>query len=281
MKHRVLILALGLLLSLNCLLFSAAASEQYPEAYETLSALAGPVDPETGAASASFPLEDGAFRLSLETDRLLLSLERDGWTLSLALPETEAALLESWAVRDGAEVWWSLEPQSFTGMITLEPAAMDGDTEAAFALEEAAGAALPELVELIGVIGGDRSLPEKLGFTAFSFHKYHDYDEGSVTTPPSCGREGIKTYTCRVCGETKTEPVPATGKHQWNSGVVTTAPTCVKKGVRTYTCKVCGQTKTESIPATGVHKWDKGVITKAPTCTAAGVRTYTCMICKN
>ena len=41
----------------------------------------------------------------------------------------------------------------------------------------------------------------------------HAWDEGKVTTAPKCEEKGVKTYTCTVCKETKTEPVEATG-HQ-------------------------------------------------------------------
>lgn len=44
--------------------------------------------------------------------------------------------------------------------------------------------------------------------------------------------------------------IPATG-HKWNEGKVTKAPTCTDNGIFTYTCKVCGETKTESIPYIG------------------------------
>ena len=37
-------------------------------------------------------------------------------------------------------------------------------------------------------------------------------------------------------------------EHTWDDGVVTTKPTAEKEGVKTYTCKVCNETKTETIP---------------------------------
>ena len=40
--------------------------------------------------------------------------------------------------------------------------------------------------------------------------------------------------------------VPATG-HNWNNGVVTLEPTTEAEGIRTYTCAACGNTRTESI----------------------------------
>lgn len=78
-----------------------------------------------------------------------------------------------------------------------------------------------------------------------------------------------------------TKEIPATGAHTWDNGKVTTEPTETTPGVRTFTCAVCGQTRTETIPATGAHthKWDAGKVTTEPTATTPGVRTYTCTIC--
>ena len=108
----------------------------------------------------------------------------------------------------------------------------------------------------------------------------HSWGGGKVTTAATCTKAGVKTYTCSVCGATKTETIAATGVHTWDSGKVTTAATCAKKGVKTYTCSVCKGTKTETIAATGVHTWDSGKVTTAATCTKTGVKTYTCSVCK-
>ena len=48
-----------------------------------------------------------------------------------------------------------------------------------------------------------------------------------------------------------TRELPPTGAHVWDDGTVTTAPTETTPGVRTFTCTVCDQTRTEAIPATG------------------------------
>ncbi|MBQ6019095.1 MAG: hypothetical protein IJL26_02845, partial [Clostridia bacterium] len=42
--------------------------------------------------------------------------------------------------------------------------------------------------------------------------------------------------------------IPATGEHAWDGGVVTTAATTTEEGVKTFTCTVCGATRTEAIP---------------------------------
>jgi len=44
--------------------------------------------------------------------------------------------------------------------------------------------------------------------------------------------------------------IPALG-HAWDNGVITTAPTCENAGVKTFTCTRCNETKTDAISATG------------------------------
>lgn len=48
--------------------------------------------------------------------------------------------------------------------------------------------------------------------------------------------------------------VSKTENHKWDAGKITKAATATEKGVKTYTCTVCGTTKTETIPATGIPK---------------------------
>ena len=146
----------------------------------------------------------------------------------------------------------------------------------------------------------------------------HQWDEGKVTTEPKCEEAGVKTYTCKVCNETKTEAIDAMGHtpvevpevpatctepgkkagtkcsvcdtilsgveeipakgHQWNDGEITTAPTCTEKGVKTYTCSVCDETKTEAIDPKGHTPVD--VAAKDATCTEKGNTSGTkCSVC--
>ena len=107
--------------------------------------------------------------------------------------------------------------------------------------------------------------------------KGHSWDEGKVTTQPTCKDKGVKTFTCTVCHTTKTEEVPAKG-HSWNEGEVTTQPTCKDKGVKTFTCTVCNETKTEAIDATGHTSVE--VSEKPATCTEAGHKAgKKCSVC--
>ena len=138
----------------------------------------------------------------------------------------------------------------------------------------------------------------------------HIWNPGVITTQPTATTKGVKTYTCSVCGATKTEEVapsthqhtfattwqgnatyhwhPATcgdnnvsdlGEHRWNAGVVTSWPTHTTPGQKVYTCSVCGMTKTETLQQT--HVYDQMNPTAAnlksqATCTSPAVYYKTC-----
>ena len=106
----------------------------------------------------------------------------------------------------------------------------------------------------------------------------HTWDSGTVTTEPTETTPGVRTFTCAVCGQTRTETIPATGAHDYQF-TKNVAPTCTADGYDLYTCSGCGATeKRNSKPALG-HKWDSGTVTTEPTETTPGVRTYTCTVC--
>ena len=56
----------------------------------------------------------------------------------------------------------------------------------------------------------------------------HNYDEGKVTTAATCGKNGVKTYTCTVegCGHSYTEVMTATGAHSWTPATFDAPKTC-------------------------------------------------------
>ena len=78
----------------------------------------------------------------------------------------------------------------------------------------------------------------------------HDY-RFTKTVDPTCTDGGYDLYTCSGCGATEKRNLTDAAGHKWDGGTVTTAPTEPTPGVRTFTCTVCGQTRTEAIPATG------------------------------
>ena len=143
----------------------------------------------------------------------------------------------------------------------------------------------------------------------------HTWNDGQVTTAATCTENGVMTYTCTMCSDTKTEVIPATGHAygapvwKWNddftasatftcandathvenvtaevTSAVTTPAACETTGVRTYTAKVTFEdkeytsSKTEVIPAAG-HTLT--AVAEVPaTCETAGTSAHwKCDVC--
>lgn len=108
----------------------------------------------------------------------------------------------------------------------------------------------------------------------------HVWDEGAITTRPTCTTPGVKTYTCSVCQKTKTEEIPATG-HQHTEVRNVKEATCKEEGYTGDTCCTdCGEKLSSGEPtAKKAHDWDEGKVTTEATCKNTGVKTYTCNNC--
>ena len=142
----------------------------------------------------------------------------------------------------------------------------------------------------------------------------HTWNDGQVTTAATCTENGVMTYTCTMCSDTKTEVIPATGHAygapvwKWNDDFTASATftcandtshvekvdatvtsevtegSCEVGGTRTYTAKVTFEgkeytdTKTEPVPAKG-HTLT--AVAEVPaTCETAGVRAHwKCEVC--
>ena len=107
----------------------------------------------------------------------------------------------------------------------------------------------------------------------------HEWDEGVITTEPTCTEEGMKTYTCEACGKTKTESIAALG-HSYGEWSVTMEPDCVNTGVQQRVCSVCQYVDSKVIPANG-HNYGKWTVTKDSTCSEYGTKERTCVDCGN
>jgi len=106
----------------------------------------------------------------------------------------------------------------------------------------------------------------------------HVWGNGVVTTAPTETTPGVRTYTCRGCGDIREEAIPATGAHDYQF-TKNVAPTCTDGGYDLYTCSSCGATEKRNLTDAAGHKWDGGTVTTAPTETTPGVRTFTCTVC--
>lgn len=116
--------------------------------------------------------------------------------------------------------------------------------------------------------------------------KDHAWNDGAVTTEPGCLTNGVKTYTCSVCGGTKGEAVSPAGHNL--TVFAQKAPTCKETGNIEH--KYCDRCKlyfgtdatvttpeSESIPASSViiaklphTPGDEATCTTAQTCTVCG-----------
>ena len=133
----------------------------------------------------------------------------------------------------------------------------------------------------------------------------HNWNSGTVTSSATCTENGVRTYTCSLCGSTRTESISALGhswggwtylnetqhqrvcnrdsshketaNHTWNSGVITKAATCTESGIKQYTCTTCNATKTETIVALG-HDYRVTEILSGTCLTPEQVK-YTCSRC--
>jgi hypothetical protein len=146
----------------------------------------------------------------------------------------------------------------------------------------------------------------------------HSWDDGKVSEETTCKKAGIKTYTCKNCGETKTVAIPkkehsfdeekiqkkatcteegytgdtyctdcgeliqkgsATEKTDHNWKVVSEEKaTCEKDGSKTLVCEDCEETKTETLPATG-HKYSSWKTVKAQSIYSGAVQERICSVC--
>lgn len=110
----------------------------------------------------------------------------------------------------------------------------------------------------------------------------HAWDAGQVTTPATCEKKGVKTYTCTKCGATQTEEIAATG-HQHTEIRNAKEAECEIAGYTgdTY-CTDCNKKLKDGkeIEATG-HQNTEVRDAKEATCEKAGYTgdTY-CLKCK-
>ena len=93
----------------------------------------------------------------------------------------------------------------------------------------------------------------------------HDFGDGKITTAATCGKEGVKTYTCGICGATKTEE---TDTLDHNFTVIGYAPaSCEERGEMEFLCADCGYTYDDYIEAKG-HSYDFDCDEECNTCGA-------------
>ncbi len=138
------------------------------------------------------------------------------------------------------------------------------------------------------VTGGDYTCEDRIivkqkcsecGVTKYVARAGHTWDEGKVTTEPTCGAKGVKSFVCTKCGETKTEeiPIPADAKHTWGEEEIIKEATCKENAWVGQKCTVCGKASDKLIEVPDSKTDHKNVIVvpaKEATCGEAGYNEY-------
>lgn len=111
--------------------------------------------------------------------------------------------------------------------------------------------------------------------------KDHDFEFTSEVVP-SCAKEGVKNYTCKVCGIKQSRSYYGDGKPtrvahtpDLTKRVVVEA-TCTTAGKTTDYCTVCKKTYNTNLQRGG-HKYNVTVV--SPTCVDDGYTKYECTLC--
>ena len=104
----------------------------------------------------------------------------------------------------------------------------------------------------------------------------HSHEYTYKETKPTCVKNGVKEYVCKICGVKKTEYIAKTGHKTVKK--ITRESTCQEEGEVTYICKVCGETEKTEVLEKVEHQMEKK-ITRESTCQEEGEATYICKVC--
>lgn len=108
----------------------------------------------------------------------------------------------------------------------------------------------------------------------------HTWNNGEVTTQPTCQTTGVMTFKCTVndCNGTKTTAI-AKNSNAHVYSVTTTEATCTTPATTVYKC-ACGDKKTVVTNFTLGHKWETEKTVEIPaTCTSTGIKSTHCADC--
>ena len=128
----------------------------------------------------------------------------------------------------------------------------------------------------VAACGGYNS--NSLGGSSPSTACTHSYTS-EITKEATCGKNGIKNFTCRLCGDSYSEEIMKTNNHTFTSDI-TKESSCAETGVKTHTCIICGDSYMEDIKKTDDHDY-KSIVVKEATDNIPGTRKYTCSICRD
>jgi hypothetical protein len=103
----------------------------------------------------------------------------------------------------------------------------------------------------------------------------HQYEETRVE--PLCEATGSHVLTCRLCGDTRRQVLPAPG-HDFGAWTMSVSPDCAREGLETSVCARCGIVIKRAIPCLP-HQAGAWETLRPATCLTPGLETATCLVC--
>ena len=203
---------------------------------------------EVSAEESEYSTEDDpSYEIYTQTNRPVVTITSEHCKLvSAQVPDSEEMM---------EIAFWEEEPKSFKSFIgTIK----GGEKYNAIMFIQADFGYYIDFEETTAVINDEKTEFARffgMPMISFAVEAEHDWDDGEVTTEPTCVKEGVKTYTCQAedCEETKTEQIEIDpDAHDWGEWTVTKEATATETGEKTRVCKNDASHKeTEEIPATG------------------------------
>ena len=123
------------------------------------------------------------------------------------------------------------------------------------------------------------------GFSAFAItscgEHVHEWNSGEITKEETCRLDGVKTYKCESCDETKTEIIYSKGHTEVIDKAVNA--TCTKTGLTEGShCDRCKEVlvKQEVVDALG-HNYGEWYVTNEAGCESEGLKRRDCSACNH
>lgn len=156
------------------------------------------------------------------------------------------------------------------GNVKGSPVAIGGgEKDWNFSTDEEISVAAGDTLYMVFVNGGSGAPSGTFNFRLVAECR-HMWGDGTITDPATCTQTGEMTYTCSLCGGTKTEEIPLTDHDftgEWAE---------VEDG-HTRTCAECGAEDTSSVVP---HAFTEDEEKRVPaTCHSDGIRTMVCADC--
>jgi hypothetical protein len=137
------------------------------------------------------------------------------------------------------EVIYCMDCNAEIERTTKEEAALEHNWDTGLPLTEATCVSEGQMIYVCKLCGKER-------IETIPYSTSHSFGEWKELIAPSCTTEGSRQRICEICGLTETETVSERG-HEWDSGTISIEPTPKDEGIVTYTCLYCQETKQETI----------------------------------